>query len=290
MKNARAYIDYLLKRFQVLPLSLLVISDVLVIDRIVDVDQEGWSVKPMVFFMVLAYLFNNRVGDDKRDFEFDSIHYPDRAVQQGTIGLSQLEKLGTLSMAVMAVLSIFFGWISMALVIPVWLFGYWAKRDFSLPERFKHKHYFVYNLLNMLQMLMLQVFVYLSLLNEFEMNQMIWIHVAFVFALSLQVEVTRKIKPKKSAANDLYSDRMGMNGAFILWLGLGGLCIAISSYLAQAMDIDSTLIFIAAAVWLSSMILGLVYYQRKKTQTAENLFWLALIFSYVGQNLLLAYG
>ncbi|MDC1222042.1 hypothetical protein N8Z47_05220 [Salibacteraceae bacterium] len=290
MKNAQAYIEYLLKRFQILPLSLLVISDVLVIDRIVDVDNEGWWVKPMVFFMVLAYLFNNRVGDDKRDFEFDSIHYPDRAVQKGTIGLKQLERLGTMSMAVMAILSIFFGWVSMAIVIPVWLFGYWAKRDFSLPESFKHKNYFVYNLLNMLQMLMLQVFIYLSLLNSFEMNPMIWIHVAFVFALSLQVEVTRKIKPEKSIPNDLYSDRMGMSGAFVLWLVLGVLCIGLSSFLAARMGIDSTTILIAAAVWLSAMLLGLAYYQNKKTETAENLFWLALIFSYVGQNLLLAYG
>jgi len=290
MSAIKSYTDYLLKRFQIIPLSVLVLSDVLVIGRIADVTSNGWWVQATVFFMVLAYLFNNRVGDDKRDFAFDALHYPDRAVQQGTIGLKQLEFLGTLTMMAMVGLAWLLGMTSFLLVIPVWLFGWWAKKDFSLPVWFKEKYFFLYNFLNMLQMLVLQVFIYLSLIDSFDLTPLIWLHVAFVFALSLQVEVTRKIKVQPTTANDMYSDRMGMPWALTLWMLLGAICVLLSSMLAVQMSIELSVVWISATCWMLIMLAGAMYYLKKRVSSAENVFWLAMIVSYVGQNLVLAYA
>ncbi|MCO4806654.1 MAG: hypothetical protein KC456_08675 [Flavobacteriales bacterium] len=290
MSAIKAYSQYLLKRFQIVPLSILVLSDVLVISRIVEVDNQGWWTQAAVFFMVLAYLFNNRVGDDKRDFEFDAIHYPERAVQKGTIGIKQLETLGTITMALMALLSIVLGWTSVMLVLPVWFFGWWAKKDFSLPVTFKENYFFVYNFLNMLQMFVLQVFIYLSLLDSFEMRPIIWLHVAFVFGLSLQVEVTRKVKVAKTKAMDLYSDRMGMGGSIILWLVLGLVCNLIFGVLGVSMGVGPIIILSAMGCLFLIQVTGALLYFKSKKESYENLFWLAMISTYVGQNLVLAYG
>ena len=68
----------------------------------------------------------------------------------------------------------------------------------------------------MLQLLFLQIFVYVSILNSFQINKTILIHIIFVFLLSIQVEITRKIKPTLSSGNELYSDRLTMKGSLIL--------------------------------------------------------------------------
>ena len=290
MRGSRAYQNYLLHRFQIIPLTLLVVSDVIVITRMIDLDSTSLLPSFLVFLFIMLYLFGNRVGDDKRDFDFDAEFYPDRAVQKGAITLNQLERLSQICIVGMAGIAIFFGWYSMLLVGPVILFSWWAKKDFSLPIYFKDKFFFQYNILNMLQMLALQIFVYAAALGSLEISLPIWTHVAFVFALSLQIEVTRKIKVNRSPGNDMYSDRLGMKGALILWGFIGLMCVTLSSILMNMLGVALLWVLVLGGTWTAVMLLGAMAYGISKKESLENLFWAATIGVYIGQNIAIAYA
>ena len=113
---------------------------------------------------------------------------------------------------------------------------------------------------------------------------------AFVFGLSLQVEVTRKVKVAKTKAMDLYSDRMGMGGSIILWLVLGLVCNLIFGVLGVSMGVGPIIILSAMGCLFLIQVTGALLYFKSKKESYENLFWLAMISTYVGQNLVLAYG
>ena len=93
MKNSAMLLKYLLKRFQIIPLLALVITDMMAIDRLTSNREIPFWRFFFSFVFVLAYLFHNRVADDKRDFEFDMEYYPDRDLQKGIISISFLENL-----------------------------------------------------------------------------------------------------------------------------------------------------------------------------------------------------
>jgi len=290
VKSIRIYIKYLLERFQVIPLSLLVASDILVIYRITS-DKNIILWKYLVAFLfVILYLFHNRLADDQRDFDFDHKFHPDRAIQRGIISLNQLEILSFISIILMILLSGSFNFLSLTIFIPLILYALFAKKDFFLAHDFKEKHLFSYNFLNMLQMLSLQIFIYASMIDSLRFNSFIWLHILFVFVLSLQVEVTRKIKPRTSLGNDLYSDHMGMGGAIVLWGSFGIFSLFISAYLAYMLNIDLYTIILVEFVMLLLFFIGGILYYLKKSPIYENYFWAIMILTYVGQNLFLSYA
>ena len=90
MNSYKIFINYLSERFQIIPLSILVASDILVIYRIT-YDQNILIWKYVIsFIFVILYLFHNRLADDRRDYDFDKNFYPNRAVHKGLISLSQI--------------------------------------------------------------------------------------------------------------------------------------------------------------------------------------------------------
>ena len=290
MKSNKIYIKYLLERFQIIPLSLLVASDILVIYRITsDKNIVIWKYF-ISFLFVILYLFHNRLADDRRDFDFDNKFHPDRAVQRGLISLNKLKILSFISIVLMILLSGSFNFLSLAIFIPLILYALFAKKDFFLAHDFKEKHLFGYNFLNMLQILSLQVFIYASMIDSLHFNNFICFHILFVFVLSLQVEVTRKIKPGTSLGKDLYSDRMGMGGAIVLWGSFGIFSLFISAYLAYMLNIDLNTIFLFEFVMLLLFFIGGMLYYLKKSLTYENYFWAIMFLTYIGQNLFLAYA
>ena len=62
-------------------------------------------------------------------------------------------------------IAIVLGRLSQIIFLPLIVYTLVAKKDFFLPEDFKIKRLFTYNFINMLQLLFLQIFVYVSILN-----------------------------------------------------------------------------------------------------------------------------
>ena len=290
MNSYKIFINYLSERFQIIPLSILVASDILVIYRIT-YDQNILIWKYVIsFIFIILYLFHNRLADDRRDFDFDNKFYPNRAVQKGLISLRQINNLSYIAILLMGIIAGSFSFLSLTIFTLLILYTLIAKKDFFLPKDFKEKHLFVYNFLNMLQILSLQIFIYVSIIDSLDFTHFIYSHILFVFILSIQVEISRKIKPEKSLANDLYSDRMGMGRSILLWVVFGIFSILNSAYLAYIIGIQlNTILFLEFIMLLLFFIGGTLYY-LKKSLTYENYFLATMILTYLGQNLFLAYA
>ena len=290
MNSYKIFISYLLERFQIIPLSILVASDILVIYRIT-YNQNILIWKYVIYFMfVILYLFHNRLADDRRDYDFDKKFYPNRAVQKGLISLRQINNLSYIAIFLMVIIAGSFSFLSLAIFTLLILYTLVAKKDFFLPKDFKEKHLFVYNFLNMLQILSLQIFIYVSIINSLDFTHFIYSHILFVFILSIQVEISRKIKPEISLANDLYSDRMGMGRSIILWGVFGIFSIINSAYLAYIIGIQLNTILFLEFIMLTLFFIGGTLYYLKKSLTYENYFLAIMILTYIGQNLFLAYA
>lgn len=290
MNSYKIFINYLSERFQIIPLSILVASDILVIYRIT-YDQNILIWKYVIsFIFIILYLFHNRLADDRRDFDFDNKFYPNRAVQKGLISLRQINNLSYIAILLMVIIAGSFSFLSLTIFTLLILYTLIAKKDFFLPKGFKEKHLFGYNFLNMLQILSLQIFIYVSIIDSLDFTHFIYSHILFVFILSIQVEISRKIKPEKSLANDLYSDRMGMGRSILLWSVFGIFSILNSAYLAYIIGIQlNTILFLEFLMLLLFFIGGTLYY-LKKSLTYENYFLATMILTYLGQNLFLAYA
>lgn len=290
MNSYKIFINYLLERFQIIPLSILVASDILVIYRIT-YNQNILIWKYVIYFMfVILYLFHNRLADDRRDYDFDKKFYPNRAVQKGLISLRQINNLSYIAIFLMVIIAGSFSFFSLAIFTLLIIYTLVAKKDFFLPKDFKEKHLFVYNFLNMLQILSLQIFIYVSIINSLDFTHFIYSHILFVFILSIQVEISRKIKPEISLANDLYSDRMGMGRSIILWGVFGIFSIINSAYLAYIIGIQLNTILFLEFIMLTLFFIGGTLYYLKKSLTYENYFLAIMILTYIGQNLFLAYA
>jgi hypothetical protein len=290
VNSYKIFINYLLERFQIIPLSILVASDILVIHRIT-YNQNILIWKYVIYFMfVILYLFHNRLADDRRDYDFDKKFYPNRAVQKGLISLRQINNLSYIAIFLMLIIAGSFSFLSLAIFTLLILYTLVAKKDFFLPKDFKEKHLFVYNFLNMLQILSLQIFIYVSIINSLDFTHFIYSHILFVFILSIQVEISRKIKPEISLANDLYSDRMGMGRSIILWGVFGIFSIINSAYLAYIIGIQLNTILFLEFIMLTLFFIGGTLYYLKKSLTYENYFLAIMILTYIGQNLFLAYA
>lgn len=290
MNSYKIFINYLLERFQIIPLSILVASDILVIYRIT-YNQNILIWKYVIYFMfVILYLFHNRLADDRRDYDFDIKFYPNRAVQKGLISLRQINNLSYITIFLMVIIAGSFSFLSLAIFTILILYTLVAKKDFFLPKDFKEKHLFVYNFLNMLQILSLQIFIYVTIINSLDFTHFIYSHILFVFILSIQVEISRKIKPEISLANDLYSDRMGMGRSIILWGVFGIFSIINSAYLAYIIGIQLNTILFVEFIMLILFFIGGTLYYLKKSLTYENYFLAIMILTYIGQNLFLAYA
>ena len=289
MKNSAMLFKYLLKRFQIIPLLALVITDMMVIDRLTSNREIPFWRFFFSFVFVLAYLFHNRVADDKRDFEFDMEYYPDRDLQKGIISISFLERASFLMIGLMIIISVSMGRLSIMFFLPLLFYTILAKKDFFFPDNFKIKYLFTYNIINMLQILLLQIFIYVSILDDLILDNILLFHVLLVFILSIQVEITRKTKPKTSKGNELYSDRLGMKGAILLWNFFGIASIIISMTICMLLGIRIEDILFYELIILAICSLSGIIYLKNQSSFSENFFWFGLLVSYIGQNMILIY-
>ena len=191
---------------------------------------------------------------------------------------------------IMTLIALWMGKLSLLFFVPLLFYTLLAKKDFLLPDHFKIKNLFTYNLINMVQLLFLQIFIYVSILDSLVLDDIVWAHILFVFILSIQVEITSNVKPDISPGNELYSDRLGMGGAIMLWYFFGLASIIISITICGLLGIGlKHILFFEALILLACFFSGLLYL-KNETSVYENLFWLGLLVTYIGQNMILTYA
>ena len=233
---------------------------------------------------LILFLFHVRVIDEYRDFGFDSKYHAERPVQRGIISLKELFTLSIIGLIIQVVLNIYIA----PRAFTFWLisFGYTiiAGKDFFVGKWIR-KRFFLYNIINIFQMLFLQFYLYALFNPSFSFsNPLLLAHFVFVMFNLALLEFARKMKTnsEETKGKDTYSSRLGMKKASIVFMII--YVIVFSIFLYMFFKIDGNLIYYLISLFFINLItLSTVLYlslkNKKSTKFLEGssgLFYIAM--------------
>ena len=236
-------------------------------------------------------MFNVRVLDEIKDFNFDSEHHKDRPVQRGLITLKELFTINFILLVILFFISIYSSMLAFTFLMAALVYSMVAGFDFFMGRKIRD-HFFIYNVLCLLQLLLFQVHIYLILVPTLNFyDPLLYIHFFFVLANSSVIEVGRKMKVKKneSTGRDTYSSRMGKKKATGLFLAIIILSFLLFVYIFLLISPISYL-FLLALLFLVLEISSLILYiSSEKVWVEKALEGIGIIF-YLSLHVILFFG
>jgi len=170
------------------------------------------------FFVSLAYIFHIRVNDEYRDFEHDTKHHSTRPLQRGVITLHDLKLINVFAIFVVAFTAIFYGTEAIFIAIIMILYSYFAKYDFFCKEKIR-KHFYIYNFVHIIQIFLLQIFVYIIVAHKIQFTEILFFHFLFTLTGTIIFEFARKLKipGEDGTGTDTYTYYLGFNKSMIFY-------------------------------------------------------------------------
>lgn len=216
----RRFWAYQMERFPIPILVFTTLAVVLSSSTVLQTGTTDWVLITAATFLGLVQLFHIRVIDEFRDFDHDRRFHGDRPVQQGIVSLKELASMDRCGVLLFVILTAVSGPKAFVTGLIALGFSYLAGKEFFLGESFR-RNFFVYNAVNILQMLWLQFLIYAVLDPSFELQRLsIWSHFLFAFTNSIIIEIVRKIRipSQETQGKDTYSWHMGFWGSLLLFL------------------------------------------------------------------------
>ena len=216
----RLYV-YQKQRFPIVFLLLATFPVILSSTAVVAQNKLNFLQMSSVLIASVCYLFHIRVIDDYRDFEHDSLYHKDRPVQIGIISLTDLKKIDIIAVFIFLLIAISSGMYGLGLSILMLVYTFFAEKEFLMTEKIR-KHFFIYNAINLLQMMLLQAFVYCFFFKYFYLNTIIIIHFLFITIGTLIFDFLRKLKTPQteSIGKDTYTWHLGFGNSIFFYLFL----------------------------------------------------------------------
>lgn len=179
--------------------------------------------------IVVLYLIQIRVSDEKKDFEHDNKFYTNRPVQRGLVTLNELYRVGQLAIA--AQLLIYCSFLDLRIFVLGLLsqgYAFLTRREFYIREWLR-KRLLTYNLLHQIQL----IFLFFAVINIIQPTKLSYAHLLFFTLISVAtIELARKTLPaSEDAAKDSYSARLGYKGVAVALIFFAALTAAFSAYL-----------------------------------------------------------
>ncbi|KND49184.1 MAG: putative prenyltransferase [Parcubacteria bacterium C7867-008] len=141
----------------------------------------------------VAYLAHIRIIDEQRDYLHDNEYHKTRPIQAGVITLSELRTIDLGIVVLILAVSFSLGLIPLITSLVLIAYSYLAGREFFLGERLR-SHFFLYNSVNLLQMVLMQVLVYAMFGLSTLPTALIVLHFLFTTSGTLIFEFLRKVK------------------------------------------------------------------------------------------------
>lgn len=244
-----------------------------------------------VFLLLLAsisYFFHIRVIDEHRDFKHDSLYHNDRPVQKEIISLIELKKIDFIAIVLFLIISVFTSFYALLLALIMLVYTFFGSREFFLGRKIR-RHFFLYNAVNLVQMLLLQIFVYSFFFVNFYLNDVILIHFLFVSIGTMMFEFLRKIKTPQleSTGKDTYTWYFGFNKSLFIYFFL--VCLNVVLFLCITVKMQLKLgiwTFLPVALSLF-FFLSLYLHFTKKNSKTDKLLQVSSLFLYMAFNLLI---
>ncbi len=234
----------------------------------------------------LCYLFHVRVIDESRDYQHDATYHAERPVQRGLISLNELFVLDAVGLVLFAMVCFLYGIPAVVYGIALLLFSYAAWKEFFMKKWLK-KRFFLYNAINMFQMILLQLLIYGVLTLEFLITGVMWIHLLFVIWNTLLMEVVRKIKPARleTKGHDTYSSHLGFKNALGIFWALALFNFLTFHWMYYAIESTLGLYNVLALLLFLLLSIAVVFHGGQKSKKTEGLLLLTTVLNYVGLNL-----
>lgn len=267
MKLIKSFLKYQQERFPLLFLTPVSLGGVIGAAAILG--QHNWITIISATCVTVAFIFHIRVIDEIRDFSHDTEFHPDRPVQKKVISIKELKSLRKISLFLFFGISIIFSLKTFLLATLLFLYSSLAGRDFFCSKKIK-KYFFLYNLLNMFQLIGLQLVVYTMFNWNYNFNLLILSHIIIVFLLSALLEVGRKIKLKdeETLGRDTYSAHFGFKGSIVLFSIIFTLVLLPLEYILLFNGKFSGIIIPVCACILG-LYISITHYIKKNQQTEK---------------------
>jgi len=242
----------------------------------------------MNFFACMAFLYHIRVSDESRDFSHDSAFHPERPVQRGLVSVKELFLFDIPGLVFFLFTSLFFGLPSILYGLLLLIFSFIAWKDFFLGDKFK-KRFFLYNAINMFQMVLLQFFIYAVFTRSFKVSGVMWIHLLFVIFNTIIMEIVRKIKTsgEESKGRDTYSWHLGYSRSLKIFYFLSVFNYLTFVWMLYTISSSATLFVLIALGLLILLTVAVILHSHQKRKATEQFLLLSTVMNYVGLNLLI---
>ena len=284
MKLAKSFLKYQQERFPLLFLVPISLSGIMGAAAILGV--HNWVFITGATCITVSFLFHIRVIDEVRDLSHDEEFHPNRPVQRNMISISELKTLRILCLIVFFGLSAVFSFKTLFLAMVLFLYSSFAGRDFFCSREIR-KHFYVYNILNMIQLVGLQMVVYSALGWSLSFGRLVIANMLMIFLLSALLEIVRKIKIEEheNIGKDTYSYHLGHKGSLILFAGVFAAVLLPFGYTLSLADRMGGLIT-PAIICVAGLSMTWVH-GKQKTRRTQDLLSLISIIYYLTINVML---
>ncbi|MEP7204771.1 MAG: hypothetical protein ABI716_01085, partial [Candidatus Saccharibacteria bacterium] len=203
----------------------------------------------MLLLASIAYLLHIRIADDYRDFEHDNIYHLDRPLQTGQITKADLRAIDVLAVLILLTIAAVSGFTAFIIALIMLVYSYLAGNEFFFKNKIK-PYFFIYNSLNLLQMLLMQAFVYTIFARHFPLTDLVTLHFVFTTIGTIIFEFIRKLKipGNDGLGKDTYSWHLGFRKAMIIYLGLALASVMVFDRLANLISNQSASWLLLAAI------------------------------------------
>jgi 4-hydroxybenzoate polyprenyltransferase len=274
-------------RFPILVLGLSFVPAILSSGAVVAAAVETNFVV-IALIISIAYLLHVRIIDEFRDYEHDRQHHKERPLSTGVITLKELRVIDWLTIATVPLAALYASPEALLLAVAMLFYSYLARHEFflALPLR---QHFYLYNAVNLVQMLLLQVLVYTLANPHFTFTTLITVHFFFTTTGTIIFEFLRKVKNpgQDGTGKDTYTWFLGLNNALLIYAALATLNILLFIKTMFLLEASITywppLTAVLTIVTLSSILIHKV----KKTEQTNQLMQLSFMIMYGSFNLLL---
>jgi hypothetical protein len=236
----------------------------------------------------VAYLLHIRIIDEHRDFIHDNVHHATRPIQIGIISRKELRYIDFLAIFILVAISVIAKQSAVIIVIIMLGYSYLASKEFFIGEKIR-QYFFGYNIVNLVQMLLMQVFVYTIFSNPFPLSKLTIFHFLFTSVGTIIFEFVRKLKipGEDGSGKDTYTYYLGFDKSMIIYQILLIINASLFFLVATTISSDTLSILLTALGLLVAIVPSIMIHKMKKTQLTDQVMQLSFLILYGAFNLII---
>ncbi len=217
LTTTKNFYIYQKERFPIVVLGLSFLPAILSSSAVV-ASQAEFKFVLIALIVSVAYLLHVRIIDEFRDYEHDLRHHKERPVSSGIISLKELRAIDWLAIVAVPLASLYSGTVALLIAVAMLLYSYFARKEFFLGLQFR-RYFYLYNAVNLVQMLLLQILVYTIANPSFSFTTLVTVHFLFTTTGTIIFEFLRKVKSpgNDGTGKDTYTWFLGLNNALLIY-------------------------------------------------------------------------